>query len=123
MIRRPPLSTRTDTLFPYTSLGLSELLFEPAALAGSVRYNPMAEVRIGTDYQIADCQNIAQMIIDPEGTGLQDFWMKAGWEWMSAAILHVLYRVRHESGGTRTACLADIPAYMSLGAAEGRKSV
>src|SRR3546814_20068095 len=65
----------------------------------------MAEVRIGTDYQIADCQNIAQMIIDPEGKGLQDFWMKAGWEWMSAAILHVLYRVRHESGGTRTACL------------------
>src|SRR3546814_20582982 len=42
--------------------------------------------------------------------------MKAGWEWMSAAILHVLYRVRHESGGTRTACLADVHGFMSLGA-------
>src|SRR3546814_2312929 len=76
----------------------------------------MAEVRIGSDYQIADCQNIAQMIIDPEGKGLQDFWMKAGWEWMSAAILHVLYRVRHESGGRRSACLADVHGFMSLGA-------
>src|SRR3546814_4749092 len=29
MIRRPPISTRTDTLFPYTTLFRS-LLFEPA---------------------------------------------------------------------------------------------
>src|SRR3546814_7936547 len=35
---------------------------------------------------------------------------------MSAAILHVLYRVRHESGGRRSACLADVHGFMSLGA-------
>src|SRR3546814_15494697 len=31
MIRRPPRSTRTDTLFPYTTLFRSLALYEPAA--------------------------------------------------------------------------------------------
>src|SRR3546814_18199572 len=35
MIRRPPRSTRTDTLFPYTTLFRSAVLDEVAALAGS----------------------------------------------------------------------------------------
>src|SRR3546814_17411465 len=32
MIRRPPRSTRTDTLFPYTTLFRSDLLAQPAAV-------------------------------------------------------------------------------------------
>src|SRR3546814_6843988 len=31
MIRRPPRSTRTDTLFPYTTLFRSDLIFQPPA--------------------------------------------------------------------------------------------
>src|SRR3546814_8231334 len=52
-----------------TQIGQRVLRFVPAALSWSARYNPIADVRIGSDYQIADCQKIAQMIIDPEGKG------------------------------------------------------
>src|SRR3546814_12780534 len=31
MIRRPPRSTRTDTLFPYTTLFRSQVLFQPTS--------------------------------------------------------------------------------------------
>src|SRR3546814_5453948 len=36
MIRRPPISTRTDTLFPYTTLFRSALLFHPCDLAADI---------------------------------------------------------------------------------------
>ncbi|MBF0250769.1 MAG: type IV secretory system conjugative DNA transfer family protein [Alphaproteobacteria bacterium] len=94
-------------------IGHTVLRFDPAAPSGSVRYNPLAEVRVGTDHEIADCQNIASMIIDPDGKGLKDFWMQSGWEWLSAVILHVLYRIRRDDG--RTATLADVHAFMSVG--------
>src|SRR3546814_5651618 len=38
MIRRPPISTRTDTLFPYTTL------FRSPSLRASVRLNGPAEI-------------------------------------------------------------------------------
>ena len=93
------------------SAGHRVLKFEPTAPVGSVRFNPLAEIRIGTDYELMDCQNIAAMIIDPDGKGLKDFWMQSGFEWLSAAILHVLYRVRAEED--RTATLADVNRIMS----------
>src|SRR3546814_14224146 len=44
MIRRPPRSTRTDTLFPYTTLCRSHLVgIEPACIVGSER--PVADAR------------------------------------------------------------------------------
>lgn len=95
------------------SLGHNVILFEPAAESGSAKYNPLAEVRLGTGHEIADCQNIASMVIDPAGKGLKDYWMQSGWEWLSASILHVLYRVRKEQN--RTATLADVHQFMSVG--------
>src|SRR3546814_4460188 len=56
MIRRPPRSTRTDTLFPYTTLFRSEALHQPdddAARSGSqpaaapVRRQSLARIRPG----------------------------------------------------------------------------
>lgn len=102
-------------------IGQRILRFDPAALTGSVKYNPLAEVRIGTDHEIADCQNIAAMIIDPDGKGLKDFWMQSGWEWLSAAILHVLYRVNRDH--ERTATLADVHAFMSVGDDDGEEEI
>jgi len=98
-------------------IGQRVLRFDPAALTGSVRYNPLSEVRLETDYEIADCQNIASMIIDPDGKGLKDFWMQSAWEWLSAALLHQLYRIKKEDG--RAATLADVHAFMSVGHDEG----
>ncbi|MBL4940724.1 MAG: type IV secretory system conjugative DNA transfer family protein [Colwellia sp.] len=95
------------------SIGQRVIRFDPAAISGSVRYNPLAEVRLNTDHEIADCQNIASMIIDPDGKGLKDFWMQSGWEWLSAAILHVLYRIKKFE--KRTATLADVHGFMSVG--------
>src|SRR3546814_20141242 len=44
MIRRPPISTRTDTLFPYTTLFLSPLAAaDPVALHGLDRIRPAVE--------------------------------------------------------------------------------
>jgi type IV secretion system protein VirD4 len=100
------------------SIGHRVLRFDPAALAGSARYNPLAEVRIGSPYQVADAQNIASMIVDPEGKGLKDFWMKEGWGWLTAAILHVLYVVHRDSGGEKIATLADVHEFMSVGGDE-----
>ena len=42
------------------------LRFEPAASAGSCCFNPMAELRIGTEYEVGDVQNLALLMVDPE---------------------------------------------------------
>lgn len=76
------------------------------------RFNPLAEVRVETDYEVRDVQNIAAMIIDPEGKGLRDFWMKSGFAWLAASILHVLYKVRRAENG-RCASLYDLSEFMS----------
>jgi len=94
-----------------SSLGHKVFKFDPASPSGSIRFNPLAEVRIGTGQDIADCQNIASMIIDPDGKGLKDFWMQSGWEWLGVVVLHVLYRERKERG--RVASLKDVNAFMS----------
>jgi type IV secretion system protein VirD4 len=90
------------------------LRFEPTAETGSIRFNPLAEVRTGTGRDIADCQNIASMIVDPEGKGLKDYWMQEGWSWLSVMILHVLYRTRKEE--KRVANLCDVQAFASAAA-------
>jgi type IV secretion system protein VirD4 len=101
--------------------GQRVLKFEPSAVSGSVRYNPLAEVRVGTGHAIADCQNISLMIIDPDGKGIQgNFWREAGWEWLSAVVLHVLYRAKREG---RIATLVDVHAFMSVGDDEDETDV
>ena len=68
------------------------LKFEPTATDGSsVRFNPLAEIRLGTDYEVSDVQNIVTMIVDPDGKGLNDHWAKTGHALLVGAVLHVLY--------------------------------
>jgi len=74
------------------SIGQRVLKFEPSNPDGSsVCYNPLEEVRLRSPREVADAQNIAQMIVDPDGRGLEDHWAKTGHELLSAAILHILY--------------------------------
>src|SRR3546814_15058894 len=49
MIRRPPRSTRTDTLFPYTTLFRSQ-----------EQRNPLAEVQLGLGFQRARLAGIRE---------------------------------------------------------------
>jgi len=89
------------------SLGHMVLRFDPADTTGaSVRFNPLEEVRLNTLSAIPDVQNIAQMIVDPEGKGLQDHWAKAGFAFIAGALLHCMVLVRFTQ--SRTATLHDL---------------
>ena len=68
------------------------LKFEPSAMDGSsVRFNPLEEVRLRTDREVADVQNIMTMIVDPDGKGLKDHWQKSAQAMLVGVALHVLY--------------------------------
>lgn len=56
----------------------------------SAHFNPLLEVRRG-DLEVRDVQNIADMIVDPEGKGMTDHWAKTGHSLLVGTILHVLY--------------------------------
>jgi len=69
------------------------LRFEPAALEGCARWNPLDEIRIGTEYEVADVQNLATLIVNPDGKDL-DHWGKTARSLLVGLILHTLYRAR-----------------------------
>src|SRR3546814_20914660 len=51
MIRRPPISTRTDTLFPYTTLFRSA---QPGDASGHRRWQPRAGPRLSGRARLAE---------------------------------------------------------------------
>ena len=67
--------------------------FEPASLNGSACWNPLEEIRIGTEYEVGDVQNQATMIVDPDGKGLESHWQKTSQALLVGLILHVLYKL------------------------------
>ncbi|MBU1386944.1 MAG: type IV secretory system conjugative DNA transfer family protein [Proteobacteria bacterium] len=74
--------------------GQKVLKFAPGSLEDNCQYNPLSEIRIYTEYAISDAQNLATIIIDPEGKGLDGYdghWKKKGRAFISAIILHLLY--------------------------------
>ena len=76
----------------HQELGSVCLKFDPTNNDGtSTRFNPLEEIRIGTDDEVRDVQNIATMIVDPDGKGLNDHWTKTGFSLLVGTILHVLY--------------------------------
>jgi type IV secretion system protein VirD4 len=57
-------------------------------------FNPLDEVRLKTDYEVADAQNIATLIVDPDGKGFSGenaHWARTARSFLVGAILHVLY--------------------------------
>jgi len=76
-------------------LGQLCMKFEPASPEpGLARFNPLAEVRLRTPYEVRDVQNIVRLLLDPEGKGLPEHWDRAGSEAFEAFILHCLYEGR-----------------------------
>ena len=74
------------------ALGSACLKFSPTSNDGtSARFNPLNEIRLGTDDEVRDVQNISTMIVDPDGRGLNDHWAKTGFSLLVGTILHVLY--------------------------------
>lgn len=75
------------------------LRFEPTAPKGSngcVGWNPLEEIRMGTEYQVGDVQNLATLIVDPDGRGLVDHWQKTAQALLVGVILHMLYKNERE---------------------------
>lgn len=50
--------------------------FEPTATSGCIRWNPLDEIRLETEYEVGDVQNLATLIVDPDGRGLESHWQK-----------------------------------------------
>ncbi|MGE0047714.1 MAG: type IV secretory system conjugative DNA transfer family protein [Acidithiobacillus sp.] len=68
------------------------LKFSPGSVHDDgCHFNPLDAVRVGTTYEIKDVMNIATMIVDPDGKGLNDHWQKTGFALLTSVILHVLY--------------------------------
>lgn len=72
--------------------------FEPASAQGSAAWNPLDEIRVGTEYEIGDVQNLATMIVDPDGKGLNSHWDKTAFALLTGVILHALYKARDDGG-------------------------
>jgi type IV secretion system protein VirD4 len=72
------------------------LRFEPASNTGGVRWNPMDEIRLGTEYEVGDVQNLATLIVDPDGKGLESHWQKTAFALLVGVILHALYKAKNE---------------------------
>ncbi|MCC8995638.1 MAG: type IV secretory system conjugative DNA transfer family protein [Nitrosomonas sp.] len=83
--------------------------FEPTA-SDSACWNPLDEIRLGTNQEVGDVQNLATLIVDPDGRGLVDHWQKTAQALLVGLILHVLYKTKQEG---KTATLSHIDALLS----------
>ena len=83
--------------------------FEPATSLGSAQWNPVDEIRIATDYEVGDVQNLATLIVDPEGKGLESHWQKTSQALLVGLILHAIYKLKEEG---RVASFPNIDAIL-----------
>ena len=72
------------------------LRFEPAKKKGCIRWNPLDEIRMDSEHKVGDVQNLATLIVDPHGMGLQDHWQKTSQSLLVGCILHLLYKSKQE---------------------------
>lgn len=72
------------------------LRFEPADLHCDVFWNPLDECRTGTGNEVADVQNLATLLVDPDGKGLETHWQKTSQALLVGVILHALYKRKVE---------------------------
>lgn len=96
--------------------GATVLRFEPTDTSGhATRFNPLAEIRLGEPREVSDAQNLATILCDPDGKGLESggtegHFRRIAQAFLTGVILHVLYRAR-EAG--RVAMLADLARTIS----------
>ena len=86
------------------------LRFEPAS-KDSVCWNPLDEIRLGTDHEVGDVQNLATLIVDPDGKGLESHWQKTAQSLLVGVMLHLLHKARNKEG--KPATLPAVDAMLS----------
>ncbi len=72
------------------------LKFKPYGLEDCISYNPLAEVRIGTPYEVKDATIIADILTDPGEGKKRDHWDMSASALFIGLILHVLYMRKKE---------------------------
>ena len=75
--------------YRHSELGNKCLKFEPA-VEGSVKWNPLLEIRKGKREEVSDAQSIALLIVDPMGKGLDDHWVKTAYSLLTGCILYLI---------------------------------
>lgn len=90
------------------------LRFEPANAIGSVQWNPLDEIRVDTEFEVGDVQNLALLLVDPDGKGLENHWQKTAHALLVGVILHLLHKRRNEG------CEATLSAVDEFLASPGR---
>lgn len=75
------------------------LKFDPLDASGqTARYNPLKAIRIGSQNEHADIENIALLLADPDGTaakGTQKHWIETSESLIVALLYHLLYTARY----------------------------
>lgn len=96
------------------SLGHKVIKFDPTDITDvTATFNPLEEIDL-TDYGcIKQVQNIALMLVDPDGKGLTDYWNKAGYAFLAGVLLHCLVCIKTSSPDERTATLQDLVLMLS----------
>ena len=90
--------------------GNKVLLFEPASSERGISWNPLDEIRLNSDHEVGDVQNLANLIVDPDGRGLETHWQKTSFALLVGIILHALYKAEHTG---ETATLSSIDAMLA----------
>lgn len=94
------------------SQGQKVLRFDPSDMSGaSASFNPMEEIRLDSMLAIPDVQNMAAMLVDPTGKGLDDHWSKAAFAMLAGALLHCCVMIRHTQN--RCATLYDLSCMLA----------
>ena len=94
------------------SVGQNVLRFDPSDPSGaSTRFNPLEEIRLDSLLAIPDVQNMASMIVDPTGKGLEDHWAKAAFALLGGVLLHCCIKILHKE--QRAATLYDLSCMLA----------
>ncbi|MBA4143581.1 MAG: type IV secretory system conjugative DNA transfer family protein [Nitrosospira sp.] len=87
------------------------LRFEPASMGVGAHWNPLNEIRAGSEHEVGDVQNLATLIVDPDGRGLETHWQKSAQALLVGLILHALYEAKEK--GEAAPSLFHIDALLS----------
>ena len=94
------------------SQGQCVLRFDPSDTSGSSAFfNPVEEIRLDSLSAIPDVQNMAAMLVDPTGKGLEDHWSKAAFAMLGGVMLHCCVMIRHKQA--RAATLYDLSCMLA----------
>jgi len=84
--------------------------FDPASSENGAGYNPLDCIRFETKNEIGDVQNTMNILVDPDGKGLNDHWSKTAHAFLVGVVLHEYYCAKRKG---KKVNLADVALALS----------